>query len=118
MGVCVCAICMRVFVFSPGSVVSWSVSACAFFDLRSVQLARFTHRRKDRKVKLWSPEHGECLRTLAGHQGVVNSAGFLAGQGVGAPHLGRHHGERVHLLDRFEKGETLALFLHGCPFST
>jgi len=51
---------------------------------------------KDRTVKLWNPEHGERLRTLAGHQGVVNSAGFLAGRGVGAPRLGRLHGERMH----------------------
>ena len=118
MCVCVCYLHACVCVLALQRSFLEFVSACAFFDLRSVQLARFTHRRKDRKVKVWSPEHVECLLTRAGHQGVVNSAGFLAGQGVGAPHLGRHHGERVHLLDRFEKGETLALFLHGCPFST
>jgi len=43
---------------------------------------------KDRTMKLWNPEHAEYLRTLAGHHGVVNSAGFLAGRRVGAPRLG------------------------------
>ena len=64
-------------------------------------------------MKLWNPERGACLRTLAGHQGVANSAGFLPGRRVGAPLLGRPHGERMHLLLRFEKGKTLALC---CPW--
>ena len=50
-------------------------------------------------MKLWNPEYGEYLRTLAGYHGVVNPAGFLAGQGVGAPRLGRPHGERMQLFN-------------------
>ena len=60
---------------------------------------------KDRTVKLWNPEHGECPRSLAGRQGVVNSAGCLAGRGVSA---------RVQLLLRFESRLFFLAFCFLC----
>ena len=72
---------------------------------------------KDRTVKLWNPEPASASARWRATKGWSTPRVFSPGDGVGAPRLVRPHGERMHLLNRFEKGETLTVF-HGIPFST
>ena len=73
---------------------------------------------KDRSVKLWNPERGACLRTLAGHQGVANSAGFLPGRRVGAPSSADHTAKGCTCYSALRTGKLSHCVVHGFLLST